>query len=441
MKRYRRLPYILAAAFLICSMILSCKLDDVTPPDSGGTPTPKGTPKGSGTLSFQYSGPQSGTISFSGKGYWPPSGTGVAAAVDSLGQRLQIVAYQQLTTTNISKSNPAHFAFIYIDVFDISGLSAITYSSANAEVVAQIGLDVDTSHADSLAFQATSGSITIDSRTPTQVVGSLTLTAVRPSDGATLIIPNGSFSAKYIQGAVLNDDRNPSGIGGKQAASIFGPFPVPSFPNIGGIVGVCDLLSTSSGPLVESKSAFGAFYPNATTTEAAVYAGSVSMNGNELDTVRNGRDVIYLLPSKYNPNYELNISFNGSTTAIFNVFGSNDIPPIPTFHVTAPSTTLITSPAVNALLSKGHNLQITWTIPSTLDSIMLVVADQGGHSVTKQGLQNTGTYTVNSTELSHFFSGLGTIFLVKYRYTTLSTGGTTYIGLAEVANERRVSFY
>jgi hypothetical protein len=96
----------------------------------------------------------------------------------------------------------------------------------------------------------------------------------------------------------------------------------------------------------------------------------------------------------------------------------------------APTVSHLTAPANNAAVSRSSNLTITWD-GTGADSVLIVVADNGGHVIAQQGLTNNGSYTVSASALAGMDAGFGTVHVTKYRYNIVTAGSKHYAVVME----------
>jgi hypothetical protein len=196
--------------------LVACKKDEET---TGPGPGPSPVQKGSGTVGFTYNtGSGNQTVNITGNGQWPPTGQGVASAMSSDGKRLDLVAYNQ-TSSKISQTAGARFTFLYIRLSSSSPIGTGLYTG---EGEAAIGIDIDTAAVDSLAYFPSPGasSLTIDSISSSRFVARFSGTFIRPSDGHTMTVTNGSIAVNLGSGLFLGEDDGGGNGGGTASGSL-----------------------------------------------------------------------------------------------------------------------------------------------------------------------------------------------------------------------------
>lgn len=117
-------PACLLILIAILTGITGCK-ENTTDATSGGTNY------GSGTISAHYtnaSQPTAALLTFSGNGFWPPIGTGVAASLHSEGKKMECVGYRQLSAAKLMDDAGPSYNVLYINIDDASGISSKTYT-------------------------------------------------------------------------------------------------------------------------------------------------------------------------------------------------------------------------------------------------------------------------------------------------------------------------
>lgn len=431
MKQFLTVRMLIVVVLAMALGLNACKKDEET---TGPGPGPSPTQKGSGRVGFTYNtGSGDQTLTISGNGQWPPSGEGVASALSSDGKTLNLVAYKQ-TSSKIRETAGARFSFLYLVIYDPNGIRPGLFTG---EGEAGIGIDIDTSAVDSLAYRPVSGSssLTIDSVSSSRFVGRFSGTFQRLSDGATMTVTNGTIEANLGSGLFLGGDDGGNGGGGGGGGGPF-DFPLPDVGNVGGVLGVANTISSAGGMNFEYKIGFAAFF--GASTSDYVYAGNVSVNSTNLDTMMTAAGPVYMIPSSRNPSTQPNVTFDGSSSASFSVAGSGSVTAF-NASVTAPTLSVIQTPAPNSTVSRSTNLNVTWN-GTGADTVMVMVFDQQGHSVVKSRLPNTGNVTISASEMSNFVAGSGFVQVVKYRYAVHAAGGKNYILVAETISMSIVTF-
>ncbi len=165
---------------------LSCKKNDENPV----APSPGPVSSGSGSIIALYNGTD--TLAFSGEGSWPPSGTGVAAAMDSSRTHLQIIGYSE-STAKVSPRHPVRW--LSLTLADTANLTTRNYQ----EAVLSVGIDIDTAEAEAFAYNDVKAILYIDSLTPTRIAGRFSGEPVR-SDGQHISVHDGEFHVNYVLG-------------------------------------------------------------------------------------------------------------------------------------------------------------------------------------------------------------------------------------------------
>jgi hypothetical protein len=210
--------------------------------------------------------------------------------------------------------------------------------------------------------------------------------------------------------------------------------PLPTFSNVGGEVGGTmatiqfDFASFPGLPTLSYGMAFATFGTGAD-------AGLVRVNSDTLSKMTSGTETYYNTFASTSPKSLNTVSFNG-TAHTWNVAGAGTIPAIASFAVTSPSSFSVTSPAANGTVTKASGMTITWTGSSTADSVMIVLAGQGGY-VLKQGVTGTSV-TISSTELGSM-TGAAVLQIVKYRYATRTVNSKVYVAVAEIVKTVNVT--
>lgn len=157
-----------------------------------------------------------------------------------------------------------------------------------------------------------------------------------------------------------------------------------------------------------------------------VYAGDVSVNGNQLDTSRAFGNIFYA-----NVQPLLNVSFNG-TPHTWNVDGSGSVSRF-AGSVTSPSGSVtLTSPSNNAIIPRGNSLTVTW-IGSGTDSVLVLVSDARGKSLF--AVATSGQHTFGITELATLSAGSGFVEVDRFRFSVHPGGGGNYILYSAVVDE------
>lgn len=232
-----------------------------------------------------------------------------------------------------------------------------------------------------------------------------------------------------------------NGNGGIINLGTLGSLYLPNLPPVSGVLGALDLATIYSGHTYDVKFGMAGFYASVGSS-STIYAGDVKVNGSSLDTLMSGANVFYLAPTSKNPLGGPVIHFADTSVANFVVAGSG---PITGFSasINTPSPAVITFPGLTDSVSKSANFTIMWTGASSADSVMVIAMDGSmQHTFSKIGAPNTGSYTIQASDMSSFTAGEGgTVVLVKYRYTVTNQGGKNYALVAETINTATVKFY
>jgi hypothetical protein len=249
------------------------------------------------------------------------------------------------------------------------------------------------------------------------------------------------FAVAFTITSCKKDDNPASptnGNGNGLSIGTLGSLYLPNIANVGGILGALDVVTSYGGYVVEVKIALAGFYAAAAHT--TVYAGAVTANSTALDTAMSSGNVYYMAPSEAHPLNQPVIHFADTAVVNFVVAGSGSITGFSaSMNTIAPAA--ITSPGLLDSASKSANLTVTWTGASAADSVMLFVIDASSHAITKMGLPNTGTYTIQASEMAGFVAGSGEVILVKYHYTVVTKNAVNYALVAETMSTAVVKFY
>ena len=249
------------------------------------------------------------------------------------------------------------------------------------------------------------------------------------------------FAVAFTITSCKKDDNPASptnGNGNGLSIGMLGSLYLPNIPNVSGILGALDVVSSYGGYVYEVKMALAGFYGAAAQT--TVYAGAVTANGTALDTTMSSGSVFYMAPSEAHPLNQPIIHFADTAVVNFVVAGSGTITGFSASMNTI-SPAAITYPALLDSVSKSANLTVTWTGVSAADSVMLIVVDYSSHVISKMGLPNTGTYTIQASEMASFVAGSGEVVLVKYHYSVVTKNGTNYALVSETMSTAVVKFY
>jgi hypothetical protein len=208
--------------------------------------------------------------------------------------------------------------------------------------------------------------------------------------------------------------------------------PLPTFGgvgNTGGVLATIMFSYTFAGFSADFTMGF------ASLGVPGVNAGAVSVNGNTLGTQPAGTATYYSSFSSTSPSNLNNTNFDGSTHS-WSVAGGNGIPAF-SAGVTSPTNFSVTAPAQNATISKSSNLAITWDHPTTTDSVLIVMV-VGNVVVIKEGLPNSGSATIQSSDMASM-SGSGILQVVRYRYAVSAQGGKNYVVVAEIVKQLTIT--
>lgn len=159
-------------------------------------------------------------------------------------------------------------------------------------------------------------------------------------------------------------------------------------------------------------------------------AGTVKVNSTVIEKNQVGSALYYSSFSPTNPNDLTSVNFNGSAHN-WEVTGSADVPAF-TGSVTSPSTFTLITPTANATIKKSDGLTIQWTGTSSADSVLIVaVATNNSGYVVKQGVSNSGSYTISASELGNM-NGSTLVQVVKYRFSIKNVGTKNFVLVSEV---------
>ena len=187
----------LSAIAVVLSLLVGVTLFYVGCKDDDSPTTPSGptTSYGSGTITATSS---AGSLSFTGTGAWPiQAGPSVLAVYDtSVGSGVFIVyGYQRVSGPN--------YNVIALVVFMPTKVDTGTHYPPSQSLVA-VAYNVDTSsHSDSLAYAAVSGSITVSSVSGSNVMGTYSVMA-RKGTGLAIQF-TGTFNVMYVVGTMPED--------------------------------------------------------------------------------------------------------------------------------------------------------------------------------------------------------------------------------------------
>jgi hypothetical protein len=161
-------------------------------------------------------------------------------------------------------------------------------------------------------------------------------------------------------------------------------------------------------------------------------AGTVKVNNNELNKTTQSGKTYYLSPSANNPTgWLINIPFDGSNHN-WTVTGGNGIPSI-NGNVSSPAAFTISSPVSNGTVSRSGNIQVNWSNPSSARVMLVLMSSEGSKYYMSQDQVDNGNHTIPSSALSSFPSGNAALYLIKYKYSSVSgSDGKTYILIAEI---------
>lgn len=248
---------------------------------------------------------------------------------------------------------------------------------------------------------------------------SITITVVGP--GSTSVTIHDSSPRQEESGSVnlVTIGIIVNGEGGGEGGSPF-DFPLPDIAGVDGAIGVVHLNSAAYG---DFDYAIGVF--EGATANSFVYGGAVSVNSNAVDSMIFGSNVFYLGFLSTGA-----VSFDNSSTTSFSVTGAGSVPAF-NGSIIAPVISQLTAPANNATVPTSSSLSVTWD-GTGADSIVVVVANaSNGKSISKQGLPNSGSYSVSAVEMATLGAGQGIVHVVKYRYNLVTAGSKQYVILAE----------
>ncbi len=165
---------------------------------------------------------------------------------------------------------------------------------------------------------------------------------------------------------------------------------------------------------------------------SGVDGGNVTVNGNTLGKTTESGTTFYVTPSRTNPTQSLTgVNFNGSDHS-WQVSGNGDVPQL-SGSVKSPSLFTLTAPTNNASITKSEGVEVTWTNPSADSNVLIVMAALDGSSqyFTSEVLDDDGSHTIAGSDLGNV-SGDAMLQVVKYNYSSISSGGKDYYIIAEI---------
>lgn len=226
------------------------------------------------------------------------------------------------------------------------------------------------------------------------------------------------------------DDENPTepDNGGTQGNTNNSGQPMPAFAdNSAGVMATIsyEFEAAPGLPAVQLSLAFAQF-------ENGTDAGNVSVNNNALGKTSQGGTTFYIVPSPTNPTQTLSgVSFDGSNHS-WTVSGAGSVPQL-NGSVASPSNFSVSSPANNSSVNKAGDLTVNWTNTSANSRVLIVLAalDNSGQYYAEEDLNDSGSFTIPSSELSSF-SGDAMLQVVKYNYSSVNSGGSDYYIISEI---------
>lgn len=204
-------------------------------------------------------------------------------------------------------------------------------------------------------------------------------------------------------------------------------YPMPNFgttTNYNGVMGV--IRYDFSTPTLYAALTVG--YAQFST---GVNAGTVSINGFELGQTVSSGTTFYMTPSAANPTELLDVPFDGSNHNWI-VSGGGGIPAL-SGHVSSAESFTLSSPVLNAAVSRSANLQVSWSNPSSARVMIMLMASGGSKYYIAQDLVDDGSHTIPSSSLSSFPAGNAALYIIKYKYSSINgSDGKTYIMISEI---------
>jgi len=171
---------------------------------------------------------------------------------------------------------------------------------------------------------------------------------------------------------------------------------------------------------------------------SGVNAGAVSVNGNNINFATGNGMNYYNSFSQTNPSSLSNVTFNGSQQHTWTVVGGNGVPAI-NDGLVAPNTFEITAPVSNSTITKTNALNVTWSNPTTTDSVMVVIVSlTGGTPYVSSLLPNNGSFTIPATSMTTLPLGDAMLEVVKFRYKIATVGSKSYAIIAEIVKVANV---
>ena len=247
----------------------------------------------------------------------------------------------------------------------------------------------------------------------------------------TLLVVSFVFAIFSFVGCDIVDD-NPIEPGGNQDGRISGQ-PLPTFSYIQNMNGIMATIQFGySIPVIGSIDYVMGFARFGTN---GIDAGSVSVNGENINKQFEGSQIYYNSFNSASPQSLQNVNFNNSNHS-WAVTGSGSLPAF-NASVVSPTSFNITKPNLNATVSKQDGLNVQWSGGSSAsqDSVMIVVVPTTQQQQTpfvSRLIPNNGNHTISTAELINL-SGACMLQVVKLRYRIhTATDGKNYVVLSQI---------